>query len=199
MPRYNVATAMSASPGEVTRLLIAMQDGQRDAESRLLTLVYDELRRLAAGYLRHERPDHTLQATALVHEAYLKLAGQNATWQNRGHFFGVAAQAMRRVLVDHARAFCAGKRGSGQAKISLDEALVFSAVQSRELLDLDEALTRLAEFDARLARVVELRFFAGLSVEETAEALGCATRTVNRDWRTAQAWLRRELGAGDPA
>ncbi|HEV3198914.1 MAG TPA: sigma-70 family RNA polymerase sigma factor [Bryobacteraceae bacterium] len=190
---------MSASPGEVTRLLIAMQDGQRDAEPRLLTLVYDELRKLAASYLRRERPDHTLQATALVHEAYLRLADQHATWQNRAHFFGVAAQVMRRILVDHARACHAGKRGSGQAKISLDEALVLSHAESQELLDLDEALSRLAEFDGRLARVVELRFFAGLSVQETAEVVGCATRTVNRDWRTAQAWLRRELGAGDTA
>ncbi|MBZ5623915.1 MAG: sigma-70 family RNA polymerase sigma factor [Acidobacteriia bacterium] len=184
---------MSASPGEVTRLLIAMQDGQPDAEARLLTLVYDELRRLAAGYMRRERPDHTLQATALVHEAYLKLAGQTVTWQSRAHFFGVAAQIMRRILVDHARACHAEKRGSGQAKVSLDNALLLSTAESGELLDLDNALTRLAEIDAHLARVVELRYFAGMSVSETAEVMGCSTRTVNRDWRAAQAWLRREM------
>lgn len=186
-------TVMSASPGEVTRLLIAMQDGQPDAEARLLTLVYDELRRLAAGYMRRERPDHTLQATALVHEAYLKLAGQTVTWQSRAHFFGVAAQIMRRILVDHARACHAEKRGSGQAKVSLDNALLLSTAESGELLDLDNALTRLAEIDAHLARVVELRYFAGMSVSETAEVMGCSTRTVNRDWRAAQAWLRREM------
>jgi RNA polymerase sigma-70 factor, ECF subfamily len=184
---------MSPPPGEVTRLLNAMQGGQRDAEASLMDLVYNELRRLASSYLRRERPDHTLQATALVHEAYLKLTDQNATWQNRAHFFGVAAQVMRRILVDHARAFQAEKRGGGQAKISLDEALLLSSAESRELLDLNDALTELAAFDPRLARVVELRFFAGLTVQEAAEVLDCATRTVNRDWRTAQAWLRRRL------
>ena len=190
---------MSPTPGEVTRLLVAMQEGQPDAEARLLPLVYDELRRLAASYLRRERPDHTLQATALVHEAYIRLAGQQGTWQNRSHFFGIAAQLMRRVLVDHARAHCAEKRGSGGIKVPLDEALLLSSAESRELLDLDEALSRLAQIDPRQARVIELRFFAGLSLEETAHVLNCATRTVTRDWRMAQAWLRRELGAARSA
>lgn len=190
---------MSATPGEVTRLLIAMQDGQGDAEARLLTLVYDELRRLAASYMRRERPDHTLQATALVHEAYLKLTEQNANWQNRAHFFGVAAQVMRRILVDYARTHKAEKRGGGHVKLSLNEALLLSSAKSHELIDLDEALSRLAAVDPRQARVIELRFFAGLSVEETAEVLGRTTRTVNRDWRMAQAWLRRELGVPESA
>jgi RNA polymerase sigma-70 factor (ECF subfamily) len=187
---------MSGSPGEVTLLLDAMRHGQRDAESQLLTIVYDELRRLAARYLRRERPDHTLQATALVHEAYLKLAGREASWQNRAHFFGVAAQVMRHILVDHARVHRAEKRGSGNGKVSLDDVVLVSSAKSREILDLDEALTRLAQVDPRQARVVELRFFAGMSVEETAEVLGFTTRTVNRDWRMAQAWLQRELSGG---
>lgn len=191
---------MGAAPGEVTRLLLAMRDGRPDAAPELLNLVYDELRRLAASYMRRERPDHTLQATALVHEAYLKLAGQEATWRNRAHFFAVAAQAMRRILVDHARAGKAEKRGGAQAKVPINEAvltgsLLVSSANSGELLRVDEALTELTEFDARLARVVELRYFAGLSVQETAEVMGCGTRTVNRDWRTAQAWLRRKMGA----
>ena len=185
---------MSVPAGDVTQLLGQARAGNRDAESQLLGLVYDELRRLAAGYLRRERPNHTLQATALVHEAYLRLAGQKNTLQNRGHFFGVAAQLMRRILVDHARAHQAGKRGGGKAQVSLEEAAPISAAESRELLDVDEALTRLAELDPRQGRVVELRYFGGLSVEETAEALGCTARTVNRDWRMAQAWLRNELG-----
>jgi RNA polymerase sigma factor (TIGR02999 family) len=188
-------TDMGAAPGEVTRLLIAMQHGRPEAAPELLNLVYDELRRLAASYMRRERPDHTLQATALVHEAYLKLAGQDATWQNRAHFFAVAAQAMRRILVDHARAKKAEKRAGGHVKVSLDEALLVSIPNPGKLLSLDDALTELAEFDVRLAQVVELRFFAGLSVQETAEVLGCAARTVNRDWRAAQAWLRRKMGS----
>jgi len=189
---------MSASHGEVTRLLVAMREGQREAEPRLLSLVYDELRRLATGYLRRERRNHTLQATALVHEAYLRMAGQKASWQNRAHFFGIAAQVMRRILVDHARAHRAEKRGSGQAMVSLDEALLVSA-DSSQLIDLDEALTRLAEIDPRQARVVELRFFVGMSIEEAAEVLGCGVRTVNRDWRMAQAWLRRALSPAEEA
>lgn len=190
---------MSPTPGEVTRLLMAMQDGQRDAEAQLLTLVYDELRRLAASYLRRERPDHTLQATALVHEAYLRLAGQDVTWQNRSHFFGVAAQVMRRVLVDHARAHCADKRGGGGVKLSLEDVALMSDAETREMVDLDGALTRLEAIDPRQVRVIELRFFAGLSIDETAQVLNCASRTVTRDWRMAQAWLRRELGAAASA
>lgn len=190
---------MSSDRGEVTRLLIAMQEGQADAEGRLLPLVYDELRRLAASYLRRERRDHTLQATALVHEAYIRLSDQKGSFQNRSHFFGVAAQAMRRILVDHARAHCAEKRGSGGIKLPLDEAVPVSSAQSRDLLDVDEALSRLSQQDPRQARVVELRFYAGLSIEEAAVVLNCSTKTVNRDWRMAQAWLRRELGAAASA
>jgi len=184
---------MSGERGEVTALLEALRKGQRDAESRLLTLVYGELRKLAAGHLRRERPDHTLQVNDLVHEAYLRMAGNETPWQNRAHFFGAAAQVMRRILVHHARAHNAQKRGDGQKKVSLDEALYVAAGASQHLIELDEALTKLARFDARQARIVELRVFGGLSVEETAEALGCAARTVNREWRVALAWLRQEL------
>jgi len=190
---------MTPQPGEVTRLLIAIRGGHREAQDQLLSLVYPELRRLAAFYLSSERPDHTLQATALVHEAYIKLADQNAPWQNRAHFFAAAAQVMRHILVDYARAHRAGKRGSGGAKVPLENAVLLTAAQSAEVLEVDEALTRLAKLDPRQARIVELRFFAGLSVEETAEVLGCATRTVNREWRMAQAWLRRELGGDAPS
>lgn len=187
---------MSRERGEVTELLDALRHGQRDAEERLIVLVYDELRRVASRYLRRERPDHTMQATDLVHEAYLRMAGEHTPWQNRAHFFGAAAQVMRRILVDHARAHNAQKRGDGQPKVALDEELCLSAAESKHLLDIDEALTRLAALDARQARIVELRFFAGLSIEEAAEALACAPRTVNREWRIAQAWLQRELAGG---
>jgi RNA polymerase sigma factor (TIGR02999 family) len=171
-----------------------MQGGQREAADRLFALVYPELRHLAAHYLRSERPDHTLQATALVHEAYLKLADQGTPWQNRAHFFGVASQIMRHILVDHARARRANKRGSGAVKVALDEVVSLSIAQTDQVLEVDEALTRLAKIDARQARIVEMRYFSGLSNEEVAAVLGVATRTVNRDWRMAQAWLRRELG-----
>jgi len=184
---------MDEPTGEVTRLLEALRGGERDAESRLLALLYDELRRLARSYLRRERPDHTLQATALVNEAYLRMAGASAPAKNRAHFFGIAAQVMRRILVDHARAHSAGKRGDGVPRLPLDEAVLVAHAESQQLVDLDEALSRLAKFDARQARIVELRFFAGLSVEETADVLDCAARTVNREWRMARAWLRREL------
>jgi len=183
--------------GDVTLLLDAVRQGQRDAESQLLALVYGELRRLAATYMRRERMDHTLQATALVNEALLRLAGDKIEWQNRAHFFGIAAQAMRRILVEHARARNAQKRGDGEVKVSLDDALLVSAADAFAVIDLDRVLFRLAALDARQARVVELRYFAGLSIEETAEVLGCTSRTVNRDWRMAQAWLRRELSSLD--
>jgi RNA polymerase sigma-70 factor (ECF subfamily) len=186
---------MAETNGEVTLLLDALRNGQRDVESRLVTLVYAELRRLAASYLRRERRDHTLQATALVHEAYVRMADDGAPWQNRAHFFAAAAQVMRRILVDHARAHGSQKRGEGQPKVPLDEALYLSAADSRQVIEIDEALEKLARLDARQARIVEMRFFAGLSIEETAEAVGCASRTVNREWRTAQAWLKRELSA----
>jgi RNA polymerase sigma factor (TIGR02999 family) len=182
--------------GEVTILLDALRGGDRGVESRLLTLVYGELKRLAGSYLRHERPDHTLQATDLVHEAYLRMAGADATWQNRAHFFGAAAQVMRRILVDHARARGAQKRGDGRRKVSLDEALLLAAAESEHLIELDAALERLAALDPQQARIVELRFFAGLSIDEAAEVLGRSARTVNREWRIAKAWLQRELSSG---
>jgi RNA polymerase sigma factor (TIGR02999 family) len=156
----------------------------------LLPLVYQELRRLAAGYLRRERAGHTLQPTALVHEAYLRMVDQTQVrWQNRAHFFGVAAQMMRRILVDHARSQHAEKRGGDVQKLSLDENIDVSGDRASELVALDEALERLAEIDPQKSRVVELRFFGGLSVEETAEVLGVSAPTVKRHWRLAKAWL----------
>lgn len=179
---------------DVTRLLSALTRGDEGAAAKLIPAVYDELRRLAASYMRRERPDHTLQATALVHEAYLKLVEQRSVnWQSRAHFFGVAAQLMRRILIDHARGHLRQKRGGEQRKVALDEAVVCSEQQSEELLAVDEALQRLAKLDARQARVVELRFFGGLSVEEAAEVLGISPKTVKRDWSVAKAWLYADL------
>jgi RNA polymerase sigma factor (TIGR02999 family) len=185
--------------GDVTQLLEEFTAGNKEALSSLLPLIYDELRRLAAYYLHRERPNHTLQATALVHEAYLRLVNQRAVrWQNRSHFFGVAAQAMRRILVDHARAYGATKRGSGEHKLPLDEASAVGVSQSFDVLALNEALDRLATFDEQQVRVVELRFFAGFSVEETAEILGVSPATVKREWAMARAWLKREIGNAAP-
>ena len=178
---------------EVTRLLAAYQNGDQGALERLLPLVYQELRKLAGSYLRRERADHTLQPTALVHEAYLRLVGQEASWQNRAHFMGVAAQMMRRVLVDHARRRQASRRGSGGLKLALDEALNLSDERATDLIALDEALTALAEFDPQKSRMVELRYFAGLSIEEAAQALGISTATFGRQWRTVKAWLYHEI------
>lgn len=183
------------SRAEATTLLTSATTGNAKAANQLVPLVYAELRRLAAHYLRGERPDHTLQPTALVNEAYLQLIDQKANrWQNRAHFIGVAAQLMRRILVDHARAHRANKRGGQDVKVPLDEALVVSQQRSEELLALDEALQRLAAEDPQQSRIVELRFFGGLSVEETAEVMGISTATVKRDWSVARAWLYRELG-----
>ena len=160
----------------------------------LLPLVYQELRNLADHYLRQERSDHTLQATAVVHEAYLRLVGQtNIGWQNRAHFFSVAAQVMRHILVDHARAHNTAKRGGGERKLSLDEAISFFAERDVNLVALDEALNELALLDAQQSRVVELRFFGGLTIEETAEVLKITPGTVRYDWRMARAWLHRAL------
>ena len=184
------------SPGDVTRLLNRLQKGDRKAESLLIPLVYDELRRLASAYMRRERPDHTLQSTALVHEAYIRLSDQrNVSWQNRAHFFAVAARLMRRVLVDHARARLARKRGSRPDLIPLDKAFAFTPERSNELLVLDEVLNRLGEKDPRTLQVVELRFFGGLTVDQAAEAMGISPRTVKREWNFGRAWLRAELGA----
>ncbi|HEX8493895.1 MAG TPA: sigma-70 family RNA polymerase sigma factor [Pyrinomonadaceae bacterium] len=178
---------------EVTQLLVKLSDGDRSALDELLPLVYGELRRLADRYLRRERPDHTLQATALVNEAYLRLVDQNVPWQNRAHFFGVAAEMMRRILVDHARSHQAQKRGSGGVKLSLDEAINMSDERATDLIALDEALSALAEFDQQKSRIVELRFFAGLSIEETAKVLGIGTATVIRQWKMAKAWLYHQV------
>src|SRR5690349_4589379 len=173
---------------QVTQLLANWSQGNLQARDALMPLVYDELRKLAASYLRRERSDHTLQATALVHEAYLRLVEQdNVNWQNRHHFFGAAANLMRRILVDHARAHVAEKRGSGIARVPLTEAIAMSQQQPAELLALDESLTRLAALDPQQGRIVELRVFAGLSVEETAEVLGISPATVKRDWAVAKA------------
>jgi len=185
---------MDASREDVTVLLAEFAKGKKDAASRLIPLVYAELRRLAGSYMRRERSDHTLQATALVHEAYLKLVDQRSVnWENRAHFFGVAAQAMRRILVDHARRHLREKRGGKQPLVPMDEALVFAPEQSLDLLTLDQALERLTKLDPRQGKIVELRFFGGLSVEQTAELLNVSPKTVKRDWSMAKAWLHGDL------
>jgi RNA polymerase sigma factor (TIGR02999 family) len=180
---------------EVTALLREWAAGDRAALERLMPLVYGELRKLAASQLRAERRNHTLQPTALVNEAYLRLVGQRSvSWVNRAHFFGIAAQMMRRVLVDHARKRGAAKRNPGAVYLDLDPSEAGGADRAPELLALDDALTELEKLDPRQAKVVELRFFAGLSVEETAEVAGISTATVKRDWKTARAFLLHEIG-----
>jgi RNA polymerase sigma factor (TIGR02999 family) len=180
--------------GDLTLLLKECGDGKQEALEELLPAVYDELRRLAGSYLRRERADHTLQATALVHEAYLKLIDQHSVnWQNRAHFFGVAAQLMRRILVDHARGHLREKRGGQRQKLSLDEAVGWVEESDVDLVALDDALNELARFDERKSRLVELRFFSGLSIDETAEVLGIAPSTVLRDWSLAKAWLYKQI------
>jgi RNA polymerase sigma factor (TIGR02999 family) len=179
---------------DVTELLMAWGDGDQDALSRLTPLVYDELHRLAEGYMRREHAGHTLQTTALVNEAYIKLVDSSRVrWQNRAHFFAVAAQLMRRILVDFARNRRYQKRGGDWRQVTLGEGLGVATNVDSDLVALDEALQELAKLDPRKARVVELRFFGGLSLEETAEALQISTDTVGRDWRAAKAWLKREL------
>jgi RNA polymerase sigma factor (TIGR02999 family) len=179
---------------EVTQLLNQWSNGDQAALDKLMPLVYGELRLMARRYMARQNPGHTLQTTALINEAYLKLVGQEEKhWQNRAHFFGVAAQAMRHILVDYARARQYAKRGGGEQAVSLDEALTVSHERAAELVALDDALQELAKVDPRKCQVVELRFFGGLSVEETAEALKISEVTVMRDWSLAKAWLRREL------
>lgn len=179
---------------EITRLLAEWSAGDRQALEKLTPLVYDELRRLAGRYLRRERVEHTLQSTALVHEAYMKLVGQNnVRWQNRAHFFGIAAQMIRRILVDYARGRRAEKRGSGAAALSLDEAIAMPGGRDLDLVALDDALEGLAQIDPRQSRLVELRFFTGLTIEETAEVLQVSVATAKRDWVSAKAWLAREM------
>jgi RNA polymerase sigma-70 factor (ECF subfamily) len=189
---------MSKSPGEVTLLLAEVKLGNKDAFARLMPLVYKELHRLAGQYLRDERIGHTLQPTALVHEAYLRLVGQDrADWQNRAQFIGVAAQLMRRILVDYARERAAAKRGGGAVRIDNEGFdLVATSQPSEEVLAVDEAIGRLSDFDPQQARIVELRYFGGLSVEETAEAMEISPRTVKRDWTMAKAWLATQLASG---
>jgi len=182
----------------VTEALNRMARGDAEAFDRLLPVVYREMKRIAAGYLKDERPGHTLQPTALAHEAYLRLVGRGAHWENRAHFLGVAARAMREILVDHARRRRAQKRGGGQAMTQLDEALVVGGDRPIAFDDLDEALTDLARLSERQARVVELRYFGGLTIEETGDVLGISPVTVKRDWATARAWLYRELSGTEP-
>ncbi len=178
----------------VTDLLNDWSKGDQEALNKLMPLVYDELHRLASRYLRHERPGHTLQTTALVHEAYLKLVDQrNANWENRLQFFAAAAQVMRHVLVDYARRRRASKRGGDYCRLSLDEARISSEEKDADLLALNEALNNLAAIDPQQSRVVELRVFGGLTVEETAEAMGISPRTVKREWSMAKAWLHRQI------
>jgi len=187
---------MHDSPGDVTLLLAEMKRGNSEALPKLIPLVYHELKRLAAHFLRDEREGHTLQPTALVHEAYLRLVGQKAVWQNRAQFMGVAAQLMRRILVDYARQRVTAKRGGGEVRFELENReIAATAEQTEEMLAIDEALSRLAALDPQQARVVEMRYFGGMTVEETAEALSIAPRTVKREWAMAKAWLRVEISA----
>ncbi len=179
---------------EVTQLLIDWRQGDQQALERLTPLIYNELRRLAAGYLARERAAATLQPTALVAEAYIRLVGQELPeFRSRSHFFGVAAHLMRQVLVDHARKFRSQKRGGGQAKVSIDEALSFAPERGGDIIALNDALDALAKIDERKCKVIEMRFFGGLSVEETAEALGISVATVGREQRVAEAWLYKEM------
>jgi len=183
----------SPSSKDVSQLLMDLSRGDQDALAKLIPLVYGELRALADSYLRRERSDHTLQPTALVHEAFLRLVDQELHLQNRGHFFGVAAQAMRHILVEHARARHAIKRGGEAQKLSLDEAMDHPEEREVDLIALDDALNSLAGFDPRQARIVELRYFAGLTIEEVAQVLGISPATVKREWILARTWLHREI------
>lgn len=188
-----VSHYMTSDDGEVTQLLKAMKSGDPSAMERLLPLVYSELHRLAASYMRRERQDHTLQPTALINEAYLRLTRGHLDWQNREHFIGVAANTMRRVLVDHARVHKAKRRGGELRRVELEEGLAISEERTEEILALDEALNRLTETNPRQARVVELRYFGGLSVEQIAAVLEIAPRSVKREWALARIWLFNEL------
>jgi len=185
---------MTSSPHSVTALLLDWSDGNKESLDKLIPVVYHELRRQSARHLRRERREHTLQTTGLIHEAYLRLIDQkNVRWQNRAHFFGIAAKLMRQILVDHARKNQAAKRGGMDIKLSLEEATLISKGRDMNLMALDEALTRLATIDPRKGRVVELRYFGGLTMDETAEVLEVSLATTKHDWSMAKAWLRREL------
>jgi RNA polymerase sigma-70 factor, ECF subfamily len=187
---------MDSNPGEVTRLLKAMNAGDAAAGEQLLPLVYKELHRIAEAYMRRERPDHTLQATALIHEAYLRLVGEEVDWRDRGHFIGLAAHVMRRVLVDYARQHNAERRAGGLQRVEMEDNFAISPERLDEVLFLDRALARLKEESPRQAQVVELRYFGGLSVEQIAAMLGVAPRSVKRDWSLARMFLYRELLPG---
>jgi RNA polymerase sigma factor (TIGR02999 family) len=188
------------SPSQVTQLLGRWRAGDREALDSLMPLVYEELRRLARHYLQQERPGHTLQSTALVHEAYVRLIGQNPPeWKSRAHFFGVAARLMRQILVDHARNHQAVKRGGNSLKLTLHEGLVGRKEKDVDLLALDDALNNLAELNPQQSQIVELRFFSGLTIEDTSEVLGVSPATVKRSWTTARAWLFREMNGSEQA
>src|SRR5947209_19331188 len=185
--------------GDVTRLLAQVREGDQHAAEELIPLIYNDLRRMAGACMRRERPDHTLQTTALVNEAYIRLSGGDAAqWQNRPHFFAIAAHTMRQVLLDYARRRHANKRGGSSArKVDIDDQLFISEDKLEDVIAIDQALDRLASIDARQSRLVELRFFRGLSVEEAAEVMGLAAITIKREWRSAKAWLNRELASAD--
>lgn len=188
---------MTSEPDSVSRLLVGVRRGSREAIDALLPIVHAELRRIAAAHMRRERPGHTLQPTALVHEAYLRLVDQvGVDWQGRAHFLAVASRLMRRILVDHARARAAAKREGDAVRVELHDIDAPAHGRDVDLIALDESLDRLAAMDSRLAEVVENRYFGGLTTRETAEAMNLSTATVEREWATARAWLRRELGAG---
>jgi RNA polymerase sigma-70 factor (ECF subfamily) len=183
-----------SDPLQTTKVLQALSQGDASAADRLMPLVYDELRSLAKQYLRQQDPSHTLQATALVHEAFLKLCDKDGTdWRDRSHFFAVGARAMRSILVDHARGKARDKRGGGRQRLALDENVMISSRCDEDVLALDEALTKLAQLDQRQSQIVELRFFGGLTVQEVAEVLGISKRTIESEWTMIRAWLRREL------
>jgi RNA polymerase sigma factor (TIGR02999 family) len=183
-------------PADVTQLLEQWSGGDREALDEIIPLVYDELRRMARGHMAQERAGHTIQATALVNEVYLKMKNERGSnWTNRAQFFAIAAQMMRRILVDHARQHSSAKRGGGAQQVTLEDAMLVSKDNASEMLAIDEALGKLEQLDQRKSQVAVMRFFAGLTVEETAEALAISIETVARDWRFARAWLRNELGA----
>ena len=189
---------MTPSPGTITRLLVDWRDGDKTALDRLVPLVYREMRRLAGYYMRRQRADHTLQTSALINEAYLRLIDhKNMRWENRAHFYAVAAQAMRRILVDHARSRGYQKRGGGALKVSFDEAVIGAEERAAELIALDDALKDLAAIDPRKCQIVELRYFGGLSVDETAEVIGVSAVTIMREWRSAKGWLLRAINKSE--
>jgi len=193
-----IPTLMDPNPGEVTQLLKAMHDGNSAAADRLLPLVYSELHRLAQAYMRRERPDHTLQATALINEAYLRLIGEDIDWNSRAHFIGLAAHVMRQVLVDYARQHNAERRAGGLRRVEMHDDLAISPDRLDEVASVDQALTQLATQNPRQARVVELRYFGGLSVEQIAKVLDVSPRSIKRDWSLARIWLFRQMRPGRP-